>query len=63
MGEHGVCLENMDNMEKIQNIEQMQEKVSFETEDWKHSIYYSKHNIYDSKHSICQLDDWNHYNI
>ena len=33
MGEHGVCLENMDNMEKIQNIEQMQEKVSFETED------------------------------
>ena len=57
MGEHGVSLENM---EKIENIKQMQEDVSFDTEDLKRSIYYSKHNIHDSKHSICQPDDWNH---
>ena len=63
MGEHGVRLENMENMEKREKIEQIQGEVSFETEDWKHFIYYSKHNIYDSKHSICQPDDWNHYNI
>ena len=64
MGGHGVSLQTRENMDMIENIkQQMQAEVSFETEDLKHSIYYSKHNIYDSKHSICQPDDWNHYNI
>ena len=58
MGGHGVSLQTRENMDMIENIkQQMQAEVSFETEDLKHSIYYSKHNIYDSKYSICQPDD------
>ena len=48
MGEHGITLENMENIENM---------YKHEADCQKQSFYASKHSIYDSKLSICQLGD------
>ena len=51
MGDHGVCWENTENMEKMGNI-----KPELKIND-------SKRSIHDSKHSLCELDGSKHSTV